>query len=263
MKFSRYFPSFLMLAAGLCAPCQAETSASRTTKDEISVSLMLDGDAEKPLGRKLMWSLRPVVKDESRKWIYDPAVPFTATRSKMLAEQETQWNLAPGVWEVSVLVADNRLNRVLVEIDPAAQEPAFLIPAEKLPKPAIGQPTQWLISSKGGEPILTEAAAPMDPKAKIGIHLKLPGVAADAPVTWSINPLDADGVTLSRDGRMGGGGNMTGGERMMELVPGKWKLTARSGDTEYLLIADVEPGKAGQTFTLDRQFGSGDVKGEK
>ncbi len=237
------------------APMEKETAGG-----EITVSLMLDGDAEKPLGRELLWSLRPVVKDESGKWIYDPAVPFTATKSKMLAGQETQWNLAPGVWEVSVLVADNQLNRVLVEIDPAAEEHAFLIPAEKLPKPALRQPTQWLISSKGGEPVLTESAAPMDPKAKIGVQLKLPGVAADASVTWTINPLEADGVTLSRDGRMGGGGNMTGGERTIELVPGIWKLTAKSGDTEYLLVADVEPGKVGQTFTLDRQFGSGDVK---
>gem|GEM_PF-5675586 len=228
--------------------------------DEVAVSLNLDGDAEKPLGRELMWTLRPVVKDESGRWIYDPTVPFTAAKSKMLAEQETQWKLAPGVWEVSVLVADNQLNRVLVEIDPAAQERAFLIPVEKLPRPAARQPTQWLISAQGGEPTLTKAAAPMDPKAKIDIHLKLPGVAADAPVTWTINPLDADGVTLSRDGRMGGGGNMTGGERTLKLAPGKWKLTARSGDIEYLLIANVEPGRAGQTFTLDRQFGSGDVK---
>jgi hypothetical protein len=238
----------------------AEPMEKETAGGEITVSLMLDGDAEKAPGRELLWSLRPVVKDESGKWIYDPAVPFTATKSKMLAAQETQWNLAPGVWEVSVLVADNQLNRVLVEIDQAAQEHAFLISAEKLPKPGIGQPTQWIIPAKGGEAVLTQASAPMDPKAKIGVHLKLPDVAADAPVTWSINPLEADGVTLSRDGRMGGGGNMTGGERTMDLVPGKWKLTAKSGDTEYLLITDVEPGKAGQTFTLDRQFGSGDVK---
>lgn len=241
-----------------------ETSATpmqrEASDEEIAVSLMLDGDAEKPLQRELMWTLRPVVKDESGKWIYDPAVPFTATKSKMLAQQETQWNLAPGVWEVSVLVADNQLNRVLVEIDPAAKEHAFLISAEKMPKPAIGQPTQWFISSKGGEAVLNEASAPMDTKAKIRVLLKLSGVAADAPVIWSINPLDPDGITLSRDGRMGGGGNMTGGERTMELVPGKWKFTAKSGDTEHQLIADVQPGKAGQTFTLKRKFDSGDVK---
>jgi len=227
---------------------------------KVSVSLMLDGDAEQPSERELMWTLRPVAKDDTGKWIYDRNHPKPMGESKMLAAPEVQWELDPGFWEVSVLVADNRLNRVLIEIDPAADEHAFLISAEKLPKPAIAQPTQWLISAKGGEAILTEAAAPLDPKAKIDIRLTLPGVPADASVTWSINPLEADGVTLSRDGRMGGGGNATGGDRSIGLVPGKWKLSAKSGNTEFLLVADVAPGKAGQSFTLERQFGSGDVK---
>ncbi|MFC7337917.1 VWA domain-containing protein [Haloferula chungangensis] len=236
-------------------------AGDRPADGEVSVSLMLDGDAEMALRRQLMWTLRPVVRDESGKWIYDPAVPFSSAKSKMLDQQETLWNLAPGVWEVSVLVADNQLNRVLVEIDPAAKEHAFAIPAEKLPKPASGQPTQWLVSAEGGEPVLTTTATP-DPKTKALVHLALPGVAADAAVTWMVNPLDADGTTLSRDGRMGGGGNLIGGERTMELAPGKWKLTAKSGTAEYLLVADVESGKADQSFTLDRRYGSGDVRME-
>ncbi|WP_411827985.1 vWA domain-containing protein [Luteolibacter sp. AS25] len=228
---------------------------------KIPVSLMLDGDAEQPKNdRELMWSVRPVKKSPEGKWVYDREHQTPMGESRMLASPEIQWDLSPGFWEVSVLVGDNRLNRVLIAVDPAANEHAFLISAEKLPKPAVGQPTQWMIPPKGGEPVLTEAAAPMDPKAKIDVRLSLQGIADDARVTWSINPLDADGVTLSRDGRMGGGGNTTGGDRMMALVPGKWKLTAKSDGGEFFLIADVAPGKIGQVFTLENQSSSGAIK---
>lgn len=243
------------------APAPAETSMKEPAANgKVTVSLMLDGDAEQPNDRELMWTLRPVKKSPEGKWIYDRDHPKPMGESKMLATPEIQWDLAPGFWEVSVLVGDNRLNRVLIAVDAAADEHAFLISAEKMPKPGIGQPTQWMIPAKGDEPTLTEAAAPLDPKAKIDVQLTLPGVAADAPVTWSINPLEADGKTFSRDGRMGGGGNSTGGDRMMALAPGKWKLTAKSNGVEFLLIADVEPGKAGQVFTLVNQSSTGEMK---
>ncbi|TLD68377.1 VWA domain-containing protein [Phragmitibacter flavus] len=120
------------------------------------------------------------------------------------------------------------------------------------------EPSETTPSSATTSTPTTSPPARPDPKAKAkaDIRLILPGVDATTRVTWNINPLEADGKTLSRDGRMGGGGNTTGGDRTLSLVPGLWRITAKTTDTntKFQIVADILPDEPTQTFELAPQF---------
>lgn len=231
------------------------TPAPSSDAAPLPVSLMLDGDAEEPLVGSVMWSVKPVQLSPEGKWTF--ARTMAGSQSKMLKQQELVWDLAPGFWEVQAFV-NNNLHRVVIEVDAQAQEHAFVIPLDKAPKPPVAQPTQWLISAKGGEPTLTTPAAPTDPKAPLDIRAILPGIAADTGVQWTYVPMGPDGTRNVRDGRPGGGTNGSGGDRTFSLLPGKWELFAKTENRQFLLVADVQPGIVGQQFTLKPIFSSTD-----
>ncbi|MEN3940158.1 VWA domain-containing protein [Prosthecobacter sp. SYSU 5D2] len=240
-------------AAASTAPAAASTAPAA---GKIPVSLMLDGDAEAPLTGSVMWSVKPVHLSPEGKWTF--ARSMEGSESKMLKQQELVWELAPGFWEVQAFVNGN-LHRVVIEVDAQAQEHAFVIPLEKAPKPPTAQPTQWLISAKGGEAALTTPTAPADPKAPLDVRVTLPGIPADAGIQWTYVPMGPDGARNVRDGRPGGGTSGSGGDRTFSLLPGKWELFAKTRDRQFLLVADVQPGVVGQHFTLKPLFNSMDI----
>lgn len=238
------------------SPAAPAGTSAAPAAGKIPVSLMLDGDAEAPLTGNVMWSVKPVHLSPEGKWTF--ARTMEGSESKMLKQQELVWDLAPGFWEVQAFVNGN-LHRVVIEVDAQAQEHAFAIPLDKAPKPPVAQPTQWLISAKGGEATLTTPAAPADPKAPLDIRATLPGIAANDGVQWTYVPMGPDGARNVRDGRPGGGTSGSGGDRTFSLLPGKWEIAAKTGTRQFLLVADVQPGVVGQHFTLKPLFSSMDI----